>query len=210
MKEQNKKRKRLTPRQARFVELYLGCLNAEKAAKEAGFSDISARTKSYLWVGKSKQSCPPAYLHVWEAVQAGLAEKSQEAGISTERFLDELRRLAFLDPAQAFVKGTMVVRNIHDIPEDIRRCIQSVSPWKDGEYKITFCDKTKALDMIGKYLGAFTVKTELSGPGGGPIKTEGTGVDLSKLSTDDLIQLRQILEKSKSESDPSDPGPDDL
>lgn len=207
MKKRQTEAKRLTPRQQRFVELYLGCLNAEKAAREAGFSETTARTKAFLWVGKSKQKCPSAYHHVWEAAQEGLAEKHAETGISTARFLQELSRLALLDPKDAFETGSLSLKALDQIPEDIRRCIQSVSPVKGGGFKVTFYDKTKALSMVGQYLGAFIQKHELTGPNGGPIQTEGSGIDLSKLSTDDLLQLRQILAKGKS-ADAATPQPE--
>lgn len=200
MKKRQKEAKRLTPRQQRFVELYLGCLNAAQAARDAGFSEKTADKKAFFWVGKSRVDCPSEYHHVWEAVQKGLAEKHAETGISTARFLQELSRLALLDPKDAFEAGSLSLLAIDKIPEDIRRCIQSVSPVKGGGFKVTFYDKTKALSMVGQYLGAFIQKHELTGPNGGPIQTEGSGVDLSNLSTDDLLQLRQILAKGKSAS----------
>lgn len=207
MRKRQKEAKRLTPRQQRFVELYLGCLNAEKAAREAGFSEMTARKQAHLWVGKNRQSCKPAYQHVWEAVRDGLAEKHAETGISTARFLQELSRLALLDPKDAFEAGSLSLKALDQIPEDIRRCIQSISPVKGGGFKVTFYDKTKALSMVGQYLGAFIQKHELTGPNGGPIQTEGSGIDLSKLSTDDLLQLRQILAKGKS-ADAATPQPE--
>lgn len=199
MKKQRKEAKRLTPRQQRFVELYLGCLNAAQAATEAGFSENTANSTATLWVRKNKEECPLKHRHIWEAVQNGLAEKHSETGISTSRFLKELAFLALLDPKDAFVDGTLELKALDQIPEEIRRCIQSISPVKGGGFKVSFYDKTKALSMVGQYLGAFIQKHELTGPDGGPIKTEGSGVDLSRLSTDDLIQLRQILVRSKSE-----------
>lgn len=200
MKKRQKEAKRLTPRQQRFVELYLGCLNAAQAATEAGFSENTANSTATLWVRKNKEECPSKHQHIWEAVQEGLAEKHSETGISTARFLQELARLALLDPKDAFNPGSLSLKAFDQIPEDIRRCIQSVSPVKGGGFKVTFYDKTKALGMVGQYLGAFIQKHELTGPNGGPIQTEGSGVDLSNLSTDDLLQLRQILAKGKSAS----------
>lgn len=205
MKKRQKEVKSLTPRQQRFVELYLGCLNAEKAAREAGYSEHTSRTQAHSWVSKTKQNCKPAYHHVWEAVQEGLAGKHSETAITTTRFLKELAFLALLDPKDAFDPGTLKLRSLDQIPEEIRRCIQSVSPVKGGGFKVSFYDKTKALSMVGQYLGAFIQKHELTGPNGGPIKTEGSGVDLSRLSTDDLIQLRQILTKSRPDPATSEP-----
>jgi hypothetical protein len=41
--------------------------------------------------------------------------------------------------------------------------------------------------------GAFTNRRELSGPGGGPIKTETSNHDLSKLSEEQLAELERLL-----------------
>jgi phage terminase small subunit len=205
MKKRQKEVKNLTPRQQRFVELYLGCLNAAQAATEAGFSENTANSTATLWVRKNKEECPSKHQHIWEAVQQGLVEKHSETAITTTRFLKELAFLALLDPKDAFDPGTLRLRSLDEIPEEIRRCIQSVSPVKGGGFKVSFYDKTKALSMVGQYLGAFIQKHELTGPNGGPIKTEGSGVDLSRLSTDDLIQLRQILTKSRPDPATSEP-----
>lgn len=43
-------------------------------------------------------------------------------------------------------------------------------------------DKLKALELMGKYLGMFTEKMEVTGAGGGPIQYK----DVSKLSDDEL------------------------
>jgi phage terminase small subunit len=199
MGEGKTKKKKLTPRQLRFKEEYLACLNAEKAAKEAGFSENTARSKAFLWVGKSKQKCPKAYHHLWDEIQEALEEKSKESDASIDRFLKEVCGIAFLDPVQAFKDNSMELKNIHNMPEELRRCIQEISPVKSGGYKIKFYSKNKALHMIGQYLGAFIQRHQHSGPDDGPIQTESK-VDLSKLSKDDLFQLREILARNSGSS----------
>jgi hypothetical protein len=52
--------------------------------------------------------------------------------------------------------------------------------------------------MLGRHLGLFIDKHELSGPGGGPIETKQ---DLSKLTKEELIQLLHLSEKIQGESE---------
>ncbi|HGN0358464.1 TPA: terminase small subunit, partial [Proteus mirabilis] len=49
------------------------------------------------------------------------------------------------------------------------------------------------LKMVAQHLGMLKNKTELTGVDGGPIQT--TGIDLSHLSFEQLLQLRKKGEK---------------
>lgn len=55
--------------------------------------------------------------------------------------------------------------------------------------EIKLHDKVKALELMGKHLGMFTDKVELTGKDGGPVET----VDLSGLDKETLIKLADKL-----------------
>ena len=58
--------------------------------------------------------------------------------------------------------------------------------------------RLRASKELAEYLGPKLTRSEHSGPGGGPIKHEDVGMDLSKLSTEDILQLRKLREKASS------------
>jgi phage terminase small subunit len=66
--------------------------------------------------------------------------------------------------------------------------IQEVSIGKDGTFKFKLHDKMAALDKMGKFLGMFTDKMEVTGKDGGPID-----IDLSGLDTEQLKKLADKL-----------------
>jgi len=63
--------------------------------------------------------------------------------------------------------------------------INEVSIGKDGTFKFKLHDKKGALDMIGKHLGMFIDKTEVTGKNGGRIELD---IDLEGMSDDDLLK----------------------
>lgn len=56
------------------------------------------------------------------AVEQFLADREQESAVTVERLEQELARICFLDPAQAFDKDGQVLP-IHEMPEDVRRAL---------------------------------------------------------------------------------------
>ena len=81
----------LSNKQQRFVEEYMKDTNAAQAAIRAGYAASTADKKAPLWVGKSREkSSQPK---VWDAVQAGLTELSEEAKMDAAWILEEQRRI---------------------------------------------------------------------------------------------------------------------
>lgn len=109
--------------------------------------------------------------------------KGAKNKLSRERIEEEVRRLAFLDPARLFfgtdsqgrirVKKRFTLREIYDMPPEVRACIASVKvrtenlEGGDGEQdttiEIKLWDKTKALDLASKFFGMQKEKLEISG-----------------------------------------------
>ena len=68
--------------------------------------------------------------------------------------------------------------------------VNEVSISKDGTFKFKLHDKKAALDMIGKHLGMFTDKVELTGANGGPVEVSA----VANMSDEDLKRVVEIME----------------
>ena len=93
--------------------------------------------------------------------------------------IQELAKIAFVNATDVIDPKTATVKE-NALPEDTA-AIQSVKVktfGEDGlEREIKMADKLKALEMLGRHLGMFKDKLELSG-----------GLDTEKTKLDDLLQ----------------------
>jgi phage terminase small subunit len=149
----------LTPKQRRFVEEYLIDLNGTQAAIRAGYSVDSAKEIAYENLTK---------LHIAEAIAARRAEMSAKAGLSAERVLDELQKLAFAN-MQDFMRVTSSGEPYIDVSlltRDQAAALQefTVEDYTEGRgedardvkrVRIKIADKRAALVDLGKHLGIF-------------------------------------------------------
>lgn len=94
--------------------------------------------------------------------------KGAKNKLTRERIEKELRFIALSDPIRLFdrvAKGkrTFTLREIHDMPEEMRRCIASVKVRtenltagdnkQDTTVEVRLWDKTKALELCARTLG---------------------------------------------------------
>jgi len=162
-----KPRKKLTPKQARFVEEYLADLNATKAAIRAGYS---ARTAGQIGEKLLKK------VEIAAAVAEATKARSERTEITADRVLHELAAIAFLDPAKVFTP-TGEVRALDDMDESVRRAIASVETFtssdEDGVVNITkkvkTNDKLRALELLGKHLQLWVERVKLGGEQENPL-----------------------------------------
>jgi len=105
---------------------------------------------------------------------------SKRTAITADRVLLEYGKLAFVNP-KSFFNDDGTPRNISELDDDTAAAIAGleVKVLKDkygysvgSLYKIKITDKKGSLDSIGKHLGMFTNRMELSGPNGGAIQTK--------------------------------------
>lgn len=163
----------MTQKQKRFIEEYLIDLNATQAAIRAGYSPDTAQQ-----TGSENLSKPV----IRAQIDRAMAERSKRTGVNAERVVQELAKIAFVNAAEVIDPKTATVKE-DALPEDTA-AIQSVKVktfGEDGlEREIKMADKLKALDLLGKHLGMFKDRIELSG-----------GLDTEKSKLDDLIgQMR--------------------
>lgn len=166
----------MTKKQKLFCEEYLIDLNATQAAIRAGYSPETAGA-----IGSENLAKP----EIRACIDRSMAERSKRTGINADRVVMELAKIALVNAADVINADDATLRE-DAAPEDTA-AIQSVKvktfPTKDGEgveREIKMADKIKALELLGKHLGMFKDKVELSG-----------SLDAEKSKMDDIIrQLR--------------------
>lgn len=142
---------RLTEKQKRFVSEYLVDLNATAAAKRAGYKDPN--------IGRQLI----AKNNVYAAIQKEIQERSQRTEITQDMVVRELAKLGFFDIRKLFDKDGKPL-DISKLDDDTAAAlvgldVQDVSDG-DGNYvgfikKYKMADKIKALELLGKHVGAF-------------------------------------------------------
>lgn len=114
-------------------------------------------------------------------VQARLKELQAKAAaaneITVERIVKELARIAFGNKRAVMAWGPdgVVLKDSETLTEDEAAIVAEVKETKaaaGGSIALKTHDKVKALELLGKHVGMFTDKVELTGKGGGPITTK--------------------------------------
>lgn len=149
----------LSPKQKRFCEEYMIDLNATQAAIRAGYS---VKTAGQIGEQNLKK------LDISRKIEQLQAERSRRTGITADRVLQELAKIAFVNPMDVIDTETVSVKSTD--PDDtaaIASVRQKTFPTMAGktgiEREIKLYDKVKALELLGKHLGLFTDKIDLNG-----------------------------------------------
>ena len=146
----------MTKKQKRFVEEYLIDLNATQAAIRSGYSPDTAKS-----IGSENLTKPDIQARIAKA----MAERSKRTGVNADRVVAELAKIAFVNAEDVIDAETATVKP--NAAREDTAAIQSVKVktfGEDGlEREIKMADKIKALELLGKHLGMFKDKVELSG-----------------------------------------------
>lgn len=146
---------RLNNRQQRFVEEYMVDFNATQAAIRAGYAVKTARQQ-----GSANLSKPD----ISRAIEKRRAELSRRTGISAERVLVELGKIAFAKAPDIINDEDGRLRP--GLSEADSACVQSirVRQLPDGgvEREVRLYDKQKALDSLGKYTGVVVDRKDIT------------------------------------------------
>lgn len=189
--------KKLTEKQKRFCNEYLVDLNATRAYKKAYPSvkkDETARANASRLLTKA---------NIKEYIDKRIKDRQKRTEITQDKVLNELAAIAFSNgskyakvverkaydeegkPVVDYETGkqltykTVEFKNTDDLTEDEKKAISSIHKGRDG-MKVETYDKMKALELLGKHLGMFKDKLELSGTVNNPY--EG-------LTTEQLLKL---------------------
>lgn len=172
--------KKLKAKQDMFCREFLVDLNATQAAIRAGYSQKWAARCAHALVSQ-----PAIKARINELKQ----ERIDQLGVDAKYVLCRLVEIDRMDIGDIF-NDDLTLRPLSEWPEVWRRYLSGVNlvelfegKGEDREMtgilkKLKWPDKVKNLEMLGRHVAvqAFrdNVKTELSGPGGGPVRTENT------------------------------------
>lgn len=187
----------MNERQRRFADEYLIDLNAEAAAIRAGYSSRYARGNAHKLVAIS---CIKTY------IDERIEERKKRTEITQDRVLRELAIIAFSNAAdyaavverEAFIEAEdgeqiklldedgnpVMYRTVEpvltkDLTDEQRRALSVIKKGRDG-FEVKPYDKVRALELLGKHLGMFQDKVEVSGEVNNP---------MAGLTTEDLKKL---------------------
>ena len=153
----------MTDRDMRFVDEYMVDFDAKNAAIRAGYAPATARN-AYAWIN-SENGATPTKPRVRAEIDKRMAELSRRTGITAERVMMELARIAFAD-----ITDVADIDSCKVIPQARRADTAAIASvrvkkgddWTEREVKLY--DKSRALELIGKRLGMFTDNVKLTGP----------------------------------------------
>ena len=138
----------MTDKQERFCQEYMIDLNATKAAIRAGYSPKTAREQAARLLSK---------VNIQGRIEHLQAEQSRRTGISADRVLRELAKVAFANAGDIIDADATLKEDAS--PDDLA-AVQSVRVkvfGQDGvEREIKLADKLKALDLLGRHIGLFS------------------------------------------------------
>jgi phage terminase small subunit len=151
----------VTDKQIKFCEEYMIDLNATQAAIRAGYSNKTANEQGSRLLANVK---------IRARIDAAIAAQSRRTGINADVVIRELARVGRLNAGKVVNFGDATVKG--DATDDDLAAISSVkvktSKSDQGttvEREVKFHDKTKALELLGRHLGMFNDKLNITGEG---------------------------------------------
>ena len=145
----------MTDKQKRFCDEYLIDLNATRAYKTA-------------------------YPSIKKYIEERMQERQERTEVTQDQVVKELAAIAFAKATDyAEVRdGQVIIKNTTDLSDMMVRAIAGIKEGRNG-VEIKLNDKGKALELLGRHLGMFKDRMEVS------------GLEEEKSKLDDLInQMR--------------------
>ena len=187
---------KLTRNQKIFCDEYLIDLNATRAYK-AAYKNVKKDETAAAAGARLLRN-----VKVKNYIDEKMKEREKRTEITQDKVLKELAKIGFADlkdyleyktaksvveydeAGEPIIDYTTII-DLIDSREVDTSPIQEVSISKDGTFKFKLYDKQKALELIGKHLGMFVDKTEVTGKDGGPIEIQDARQSLIEKLTKD-------------------------
>lgn len=180
----------MTPKQQAFVREYLVDLNATQAAIRAGYSAKDADVQGPRLLGN---------VRIADAIEKAMAERAERTEITADRVIQELAKIGFADIRKAVrwysqtnvatvdtdadmaalagegelrfaVANQVELVSSEEIDDATAAAISEIGQTASGALKVKLHDKRAALVDIGRHLGMFKERVELTGKDGGPVE----------------------------------------
>ena len=179
---------KLTEKQQKFCDEYLLDLNATQAAIRAGYSSNTATEQGARLLTNVK---------VQNYIQERKKDRIERTEITQDMVLNELANIAFSNIAdyvkvvekEAVIKGKKIKYKTVDatltdnLSEEQKKALSMIKEGKNG-LEIKMNDKVRALELLGKHLGMWTEKVEVTEKAENPFAGLSTE-DLKKMIDDD-------------------------
>ena len=148
----------MTEKQKIFADEYLIDLNATRAYRKAYPSVKRDETAAQAGSRMLRNVKVAAY------IQERMQERQKRTEITQDRVLQELAAIAFAKATDyAEVKDECVkIKDTKDLDEQQIRALAGIKEGKFG-IEVKLNDKEKALELLGRHLGMFKDKVEVSG-----------------------------------------------
>jgi phage terminase small subunit len=168
---------KLTLKQELFVKEYLVDLNATQAAVRAGYSKRTANSSGPALLQQTSVS---------NAIALAIDERAKRLEVAQDRVIRELARIAFGDlrDSAAWSADGIVFKDSSELTDDAAAAISEISEnitEKGGTLRIKRYDKVKALELLGRHLGMFIDRTELTGKDGTPLSLPNIKITLVRV-----------------------------
>lgn len=142
---------KLTPKQCRFVNEYLIDLNGTQAAIRAGYSKHRADQIGYENLRKPE---------IQAAIQLAQRARCARTGITADRVLAEIARVAFADPrsVMSWGPGGVELKESSTLTDDEAAIVAEVSETvttAGGTVKLKLVDKIAALEKLARHIGIY-------------------------------------------------------
>lgn len=188
---------KLTPKQQRFADEYIVDLNGKQAAIRAGYSEKTAEAQASRLLSNAK---------VQHYIQKRKQDRVERTEITQDMVLYELASIAFSNAAdyakvvekeatiqtdegeeiQLFDKdgNPVMYRTVEpvltsELTEKQKRALSVIKKGRDG-FEIKPYDKLRALELLGKHIGMFQDRVEVTGEVNNP---------MAGLTTEELKKL---------------------
>ncbi|HDR0968098.1 TPA: terminase small subunit [Pasteurella multocida] len=184
--ESTSKGRGLTPKQEKFCQLYIELGNASEAYRQA--YDCSKMSNEAVNVEAIKLLNNPKNPKITLRVEELKKLHQERHNLTVDKVIRDLEEYRDICMGRKPLRLTTVVKNNQE------GTAQSVDT---DCFVFEPAGANKALELLGKHLGMFSQKVEVSGDLQIEHKTE---LDLSGLNFEELEQLEKLLAKSNTES----------
>lgn len=155
-----------------FVDEYLVLLKPEEAARRAGYSESTCKSKAYTWVKDGK--CPANKRHVFDAIQKAKKARAERTQIDADWLLKRLAMIADFN-INRFLTVNKLGQAYYDFStatDDDWYCISELTSdqilkgkgddiYEVERVKLKIMDRMKALEMIGRHIDVSAFRENL-------------------------------------------------
>lgn len=161
--------RKLTPKQKAFVQEYLIDLNATQAAIRAGYSQKTASS-----VGAENLRKP----QIQKLIQEAQNKRSERTEVTQDYVIEELFKMVRICSGQEEVELTEIIKDTMNNTVETHLTVQKV---------LEPSAANRALELLGKHLGMFKDKVELSGANGAPVEVITLTEDRYKQAREEML-----------------------